>query len=137
MFSDILHCATLSELIEVAKVDKYDKQASAFVRHETMCFPYMQHVGVVAFEKWYLLSKHIQRRCVFMCTATELKDIVSLSSKSMFSAWLSKLTKAGMLVVEYPEGVKSERRRVCFNPHLVWKGSYRVRRNYRREWDKQ
>lgn len=127
---------TLSELVEVCVYDTYDKQESAHVRHETICFEYMEYVGVSAFQKWYSLSKLVQRRCILITTLDQIKDTTELSSRSMLSKWLTSMQEVGMLFVSYPEGVKSQRRIIYFNPWMVWKGSYRVRNRYRYLWNK-
>ena len=136
MFEGIESVVTETELIEACRYDSYDKKDDAFVRHETLCFEYMEHTGVSVFQKWYALSKLIQRRNVCCITLDQMKEVVGIKSKSMFSEWLSVVQSSGMLIVSYPEGFKSQRRVVYFNPWLVWKGSYRVRGRYRYLWNK-
>ena len=136
MFEGIENVVTETELIEACIYDRHDRKADAFVHHQTMCFEYMEHIGVVSFQKWYKLSKLIQRRNVLCITLDEMKDVVGLSSAAKLSVWLQQMVSVGMLLVSYPEGSKNQRRVVYFNPHLVWKGSYRVRNRYRYLWNK-
>lgn len=136
MFEGIENVVTETELIEACVYDSHDKKAGAPIQHQTICFEYMEHVGVFAFQKWYKLSKLIQRRNVLCISLNEIKDVVGLSSKSMFSEWLQQMVKVGMFIIVYPEGAKNQRRVIYFNPHLVWKGSYRVRNRYRYLWNK-
>lgn len=136
MFEGIESVVTETELIEACSYDTHDKKADAFIQHQTLCFEYMEYVGMFAFQKWYRLSKLIQRRNVLCISLSEVKDVVGLSSAAKLSVWLQQMVGTGMLLVSYPEGTKSQRRVVYFNPHLVWKGSYRVRGRYRYLWNK-
>lgn len=136
MFEGIENVVTETELVEACVYDIHDKKDDAFIQHETLCFEYMEHVGVLAFQKWYKLSKHIQRRNVCCLSLDEMKSIVGLTSAAKLSDWLQQMVSVGMLIVAYPEGTKNQRRVVYFNPWLVWKGSYRVRGRYRYLWNK-
>lgn len=136
MFEGIESVVTETELLEACVYDTHDRKADAFIQHQTLCFEYMEHVGMLAFQKWYKLSKLIQRRNVLCITSDEMKVVVGLSSKSMFSDWVGTMEESGMFIMGYPEGRKNQRRVVYFNPNLVWKGSYRVRGRYRHLWNK-
>lgn len=127
---------TQSELIEMCKYDLKDSSDTSPVEYSADCLPVLDIIGATPFQKWYKLSKLIQRRNVLCITLDEMKEVVGLKSKSMFSEWLQQMVSAGMLLVSYPEGTKNQRRVLYFNPHLVWKGSYRVRNRYRYLWNK-
>lgn len=136
MFEGVERVVTKTELIEACSYDSHDKRDTAFIQHQTICFEYMDRVGVLQFSKWYTLSKMIQRRNVLCIDSVELMNAVGFTSRSKMSVWVTQMTAIGMLIVTYPEGVKSDKRVVYFNPNLVWKGSYRVRNRYRYLWNK-
>ena len=136
MFEGVESVVTETELIEACRYDLHDRKDDTFIQHQTLCFEYMEHVGVLAFQKWYKLSKMIQRRNVLCIELDEMKKVVGLSSAAKLSDWVQEMVRVGMFIIAYPEGKRFARRVVYFNPHLVWKGSYRVRGRYRYLWNK-
>ncbi|QCQ60102.1 hypothetical protein Barba10S_gp056 [Rheinheimera phage vB_RspM_Barba10S] len=138
---DISDVSTEKELIDVCVQNKWDKKPDAFVKHSTKCFDYLEHVGAVKFEKWYKMSKNIQRRNVWMCTVAQLSEVTGIAVGNRLNILLREFSNVGLCVVEYPEGKYdgrssvSERRRVIFNPHLVWKGCLGKQYQYKKEWD--
>ena len=139
--SDILEVSTEKELIDVCVHNRWDRKEDAFISHASVCFEYFEHVGAVKFEKWYKMSKQIQRRNVWVCTVAQLSEVTGIAVGNRLNILLRKFASIGLCVVEYPEGKYdgkssvSERRRVVFNPHLVWKGCHGKQYQYKKEWD--
>lgn len=133
--------STVTELIELCVQSKWDKRDSALVKHAVKCFPYLDKVGAVKWQKWYDMTRQIQRRNVWMCTVAQISEVTGIAVGNRLNILLRELATIGLCVVEYPEGkydgksVVSERRRVIFNPHLVWKGCQGKQYQYKREWD--
>lgn len=134
--------STETELIEVCRNSRWDSKSSCHLQYETMCLFFMDKIGAVKFQKWWDMSKHIQRRNVWACSVANISEITNIAVGNRLNILLREFSEVGLCTVEYPEGkhnskgVVSERRRVIFNPHLVWKGCYRQRRLFRKEWDK-
>lgn len=138
---ELLEVSTVSELIDICTQNKWDKKDNALIRHNVKCFPYLDHVGAVKWQKWYNMTKLIQRRNIWMCSVAEISEVTGIAVGNRLNILLRELSTVGLCVVEYPEGkydgksVVSERRRVVFNPHLVWKGCVGKQYQYKKEWD--
>lgn len=133
--------STELELIELCNESVWDKKNSCHLQYDTSCFFFMDKIGAVKFQKWWDMSKKIQRRNIWMCSVAAISEVTNIAVGNRLNILLREFSEAGLCVVEYPEGkynsknVTSERRRVIFNPNLVWKGCYRQRRLHRKEWD--
>lgn len=138
---ELAHVSTESELIDICIQNKWDKSDESFITHSVSCFGFFEYVGAVKFEKWYNMSKKIQRRNVWMCSVAQISEVTGVAVGARLNTLLREMGKVGLCVVEYPEGKYdgkssvSERRRVIFNPHLVWKGCFGKRNQYQKEWD--
>lgn len=133
--------ATASELVDLCNLNKWDKKDNALIRHSVKCFPYLSKIGAVKFQKWYEMSMKIQRRNVWMCSVAQISEVTGIAVGNRLNILLREFSDIGLCVVEYPEGKYdgkssvSERRRVVFNPSLVWKGCQGKQHIYKREWD--
>lgn len=140
IFDDIQHVATLSELKEVCVTSRYDRKESLVVSKESLLLDYLEVISGLELERVVKLSNLIQRRCVATITKQDILDVSGLKGKRSVIDFFNKMEKVGVLRLEYPEGKNnkySERRRLIFNPWLFWKGCYRKRREYRKEWNKK
>ena len=140
IFDDMADVATLSELIEKCKDSHFDKQSNIMVGCESLLLDYLEVITGVEIDKVWRLSKMIQRRCVSILSVADILSILDISSRKSMQGFFNKMEVVGVLVLEYPEGKNnkySDRRRIVFNPWLFWKGCYKKRRVYRKEWNKK
>lgn len=140
IFDDIRHVATLSELKEVCVTSRYDRKDGVVVSKESLLLDYLEVISGLELERVVKLSNLIQRRCVAVVSKQDILDATGLKGKRSAMDFFNKMEKVGVLRLEFPEGKNnkySDRRRVVFNPWLFWKGCYRKRREYRREWNKK